>query len=151
MTFDPELAQAIILDHHSNPRHRMDRGSLVGFAGGEAKVLQTTNPLCGDIVWLAVGEQATADGGLEFAYAGSGCAVSQAGASVLVSQLQGLGSDAASSVLENYLAMMDGEPACSELPEHLRAFGVLRDNAARRVCAELAAKLAILVLAGRKS
>ncbi|OHA82253.1 MAG: hypothetical protein A2675_00370 [Candidatus Yonathbacteria bacterium RIFCSPHIGHO2_01_FULL_51_10] len=79
---DEEIYKENILDHNRNPHNRevLDEYDLRG--GG-------TNPTCGDELELFVklGE----DGKVTHAtFLGSGCAISQAGASMLTDKLKGL-------------------------------------------------------------
>ncbi|HSG79331.1 MAG TPA: SUF system NifU family Fe-S cluster assembly protein, partial [Acidimicrobiia bacterium] len=69
-----EIYREVILDHYRNPRHR---GTLEG-ADAHA---EGSNPLCGDEVLI----DAKLDDGriADVAVSGSGCAISQASASMM--------------------------------------------------------------------
>lgn len=79
---DEELYKENILDHNRNPHNRevLDEYDLRG--GG-------TNPTCGDELELFVkfGENGKV---AQATFLGSGCAVSQAGASMLTDKLRGM-------------------------------------------------------------
>lgn len=74
------LYQDIILDHYKNPRGRQLLEEPMGSAFH-------VNPTCGDEINMQVSKDAT--GGLVIGYEGTGCAISQASASVLFELVQG--------------------------------------------------------------
>ena len=75
-----EIYREVILDHYRNPRHR---GSLTA-ADAHA---EGNNPLCGDEVLIDV---ALDDGRIaDVAVSGSGCAISQASASMMTEAILG--------------------------------------------------------------
>ncbi len=77
---DRETAITFLVDHYQNPRHK---GSLpdadVRVPGG--------NPDCGDVVVMHVKSDETGAGIIEASFEGSGCTISQAAASVLLSKV----------------------------------------------------------------
>lgn len=75
-----EIYREVILDHYRNPRHR---GTLdEPDAHGEG-----TNPLCGDEVFIDISLE---DGTVaDVAVSGSGCAISQASASMMTEAILG--------------------------------------------------------------
>jgi nitrogen fixation protein NifU and related proteins len=75
-----DLYQSVILDHNKRPRNR---GALEG-ADGRA---DGKNPLCGDqlTVWLKLDGDVVSDVRFE----GSGCAISQASASLMTQAVKG--------------------------------------------------------------
>ncbi len=76
-----ELYQEVILDHSRRPRN-------FGELPDAAVRVHGDNPACGDEIHLAV--KFDADGGLEdIKFTGSGCAISQASASLMTMKLKG--------------------------------------------------------------
>jgi nitrogen fixation NifU-like protein len=76
-----ELYQEVILDHSRRPRN-------FGELPDAAVLVHGDNPACGDEIHLAV--KFDADGGLEdIKFTGSGCAISQASASLMTMKLKG--------------------------------------------------------------
>ena len=76
-----DLYGEIILDHFQNPRHhgRLEHANLSG---------RDSNPLCGDQIQLDI--QTNSDGTIvDVGFTGQGCAISQAGASMLTEALIG--------------------------------------------------------------
>lgn len=75
-----DLYQAVILDHNKRPRNRGRLPSATRVASGD-------NPTCGDncTVYLRMDGDRIAEIGFE----GSGCAISQASASLMTTQLKG--------------------------------------------------------------
>jgi len=76
-----QLYQEILLDHYKQPRNK---GVL-----DDANVrLELKNPFCGDEILLTL---RVADGFVEdVAFAGSGCVISQASASVMTEKIKGM-------------------------------------------------------------
>ncbi len=77
-----DIYREIILDHYQNPRHHgeLDHPDISW---------QDSNPLCGDEIKMQVkvdGEGRVTD----VAFTGSGCAISQASASMLTEQIIGM-------------------------------------------------------------
>jgi nitrogen fixation protein NifU and related proteins len=80
-TDEEELYQEHILDHYEDPFHR-------GHLPAATHVHEENNPLCGDVVRIEL--QLTPDGRIAEAYfAGQGCVISQASASMLLEEMQG--------------------------------------------------------------
>jgi len=76
-----DLYGEIILDHFQHPHHhgRLDHATLSG---------RDSNPLCGDQIQLDI--MANAEGTItDVGFAGQGCAISQASASMLTDELIG--------------------------------------------------------------
>jgi nitrogen fixation protein NifU and related proteins len=78
---DEELYQDRILDHYEDPYHRGECGTCTHRH-------QDTNPLCGDVIRMAlqVDDQGTMK---EIYFNGDGCCISQAAASMLVEKFDG--------------------------------------------------------------
>jgi len=75
-----DLYQQVILDHSKRPRNHGDLPGAVSVHGD--------NPSCGDEIDLHV--KFRADGGIEdMKFTGSGCAISQASASLMTMKLKG--------------------------------------------------------------
>ena len=75
-----ELYQDVILDHHRKPRNRREMPEASAKASGH-------NPLCGDRVSVFV----KMDGDVlqDVSFVGTGCAISQASASMMTDCLKG--------------------------------------------------------------
>ena len=130
---DPEVCQAILMDYYKNPR-------CAGVCDPTTHAAEATNPACGDIVKLSF--QIEGDRILQARSTGAGCAVSQAGASLLVEQLQGKTLTEASVVLtefDNLLVRAGGEPG---LLDRLLALRIVTANPARVRCAQIAGEAA---------
>jgi nitrogen fixation protein NifU and related proteins len=128
-----ELYQDVILDHHRTPRNRREMPDASAKASGH-------NPLCGDRVSVFV----KMDGDVlqDVTFVGSGCAISQASASMMTDCLKGRTraqiADVAAAfqllVTEPDTAMPEGD----DLVEKLEAFAGVRDFPSRVKCASLA-------------
>ena len=81
MPIEEELYQDHILDHYEDPYHRGDCTFCT-------HVHQDTNPLCGDVIRMAlqVDDRGTMK---EIYFNGDGCCISQAAASMLVEKFNG--------------------------------------------------------------
>ncbi|MEQ8848102.1 Fe-S cluster assembly sulfur transfer protein SufU [Botrimarina sp.] len=81
MTDEEEIYQEHILDHYEDPFHN-------GPLEGETHAHEDKNPLCGDVVRIAL--KLDADGKVaDCAFEGDGCVISQASASMLLEELCG--------------------------------------------------------------
>jgi len=76
-----DLYRDFILDHYKNPRN-------YGDLEGATHHYHDTNPLCGDEItmYLLVGEEGRIN---DVRFAGRGCAISQASASILTEEIKG--------------------------------------------------------------
>ena len=98
---DPEVCQAVILDHFRKPRRE-------GKCPDETHGHVIDNPLSG--VELALSLTVSADGMITCArFDGGGCAVSTASADLMVGLLENKSLDDARLLVGNYRAMMLGE------------------------------------------
>lgn len=98
-----ELYQEAILDHGRKPRN-------FGPLEGETHAAEGYNPLCGDRVRMAF----RVEGGevREARFEGTGCAISQASASMLTQAVAGAGVDQALALSEQFrLALTEGGDA----------------------------------------
>ncbi|HKH09754.1 MAG TPA: SUF system NifU family Fe-S cluster assembly protein [Rubrobacter sp.] len=94
-----ELYKEIILDHFRRPRHRHEIE--------DAEIEEhSNNPLCGDEVTVYANLR---DDGLEVAFTGRGCAISQASASMLAERLAGKDRGEAEEEILAFLEMMRTE------------------------------------------
>ena len=128
-----ELYQEVILDHSRHPRH-------FGTLEDATHKAEGYNPLCGDRVTVTL--KLDADGRVaDIKFAGKGCAISQASASLMTDLLAGKTQDQAERVMQGFLHLVKGEPA-NDLPEdaraHLEVIGGLSEFPMRVKCATLA-------------
>jgi nitrogen fixation NifU-like protein len=124
-----ELYQQIILDHNRSPRNFREVPDANRTASGD-------NPLCGDRIrlWVKVADQRIEDVGFQ----GSGCAISQASASLMTTAVKGKTVDEAERLFHAFHGMVTGtEPADREALGKLYAFEGVREFPARVKCANL--------------
>ena len=127
-----ELYQQLIIDHNRNPRNS---GSLEGatrFAAGD-------NPLCGDKIKLYL--KVANDVIEEIRFEGSGCAISQASASLMTTAVQGKSPADALNLFRAFHGMVTSPPhgsADAKALGKLAAFAGVRTFPARVKCANLA-------------
>lgn len=78
---EEEIYQEHVLDHYEDPFHR-------GSCAGHTHAHEDDNPLCGDVVRV---ELELDDAGMvkQAWFAGDGCCISQASASMLMEQIEG--------------------------------------------------------------
>ena len=126
-----ELYQEVILDHNRSPRN---------FGTLEEADLQADghNPLCGDRLSIAV----KVDNGVvtDVRFQGSGCAISQASASLMTEGIKGKTLDEARALFERFHRLVTDQtaPADDASLGKLSVFGGVRDYPARVKCAILA-------------
>ena len=120
----------ILIDHNLHPLHKttLENANLV---------LEGVNPSCGDdiIIQLRVENDTIVDG----AFAGDGCAISQASADIMLDMVIGKSKEEALHLAELFLKMIRGECSDAEIDE-LEEAGALKDIAhmpARVKCAVL--------------
>ena len=128
-----ELYQDVILDHHRKPRNRREMPEASAKASGY-------NPLCGDRVSVFVKLE---DDVLEdVSFVGSGCAISQASASMMTDCLKGRTRADVARVADAFQRLVTAEgaamPEGDELVEKLEAFAGVREFPSRVKCASLA-------------
>ena len=114
-----DLYQEIILDHHKKPRHR-------GRLEGDHVEVRHYNPVCGDE--LTLGLRLDDDRVADVAVDGSGCAISQASASVMTEQVIGRPVGEALESAEAFRRLMhgEGEPDEEVLGDGVAFAGVAR-------------------------
>lgn len=122
-----DLYQAVILDHNKRPRHRGRLPQANRVASGD-------NPTCGDncTVYLRVEGDRIAD----ISFEGAGCAISQASASVMTTQLLGRTVDEARQLFEEFKGIVTTGREPAEFSE-LAAFAGVHAFPARIKCATL--------------
>jgi nitrogen fixation protein NifU and related proteins len=125
-----ELYQQVILDHSRRPRNFGDLPGAVSVHGD--------NPSCGDEIDLHV--KFAADGGVEdVKFTGTGCAISQASASLMTMKLKGKPREEAERLLRSFhqLVTTESEPETKGLGDLILMKGV-RKFPQRVKCAMLA-------------
>ncbi len=140
-----ELHLAVIDDHRRRPR---GRGPLP-----EAnRVARRENPACGDVCELRFTLIADPDGSPRIAkarFTGAGCALSQAGASLAVSDLENRPlADALARIAWVEALLAGGPPPPAEQAGDITALSVVRANPTRAACARLAWSAAREALTG---
>ncbi len=128
-----DLYQQVVLDHNRAPRNFRTIEHPTRTAEG-------TNPLCGDQITLYL---VLDDDGLiaDIAFQGSGCAISQASASLMTAAVKGKSRAEAEHLFHAFHAMVTGGP--DDAPDRktlgkLAALGGVRQFPARVKCANLA-------------
>jgi nitrogen fixation NifU-like protein len=126
-----DLYQQVVLDHNRSPRNFKTLDDANRTAEG-------TNPLCGDEItlYLRVEDDVVQDIGFQ----GSGCAISQASASLMTSAIKGKTKEEAEGLFRAFHAMVtagpETEPDTKSLGK-LAALGGVRQFPARVKCANL--------------
>ena len=123
-----ELYQEVIMDHNRNPRnhHVLEHASC--YANGH-------NPLCGDRLTVYVG---LVDNVVEkVSFVGSGCAISQASASLMTDALAGKTVAEAQVLFHQFHALLTQNEASAMLGK-LSVFAGVYEFPARVKCATLA-------------
>ncbi len=137
-----ELYQEIIVDHGRHPRHR-------GLPEGATHRAEGFNPLCGDKVEVALVLQG--DRLQEAGFEGSGCAISQASASVMMERVQQMEAPLVRALAARFQRMVKGqEPADFDRDGDLAAFGGVTRFPMRVKCATLPWHTLLAALDGRK-
>ena len=120
----------VLIDHNLHPMNKrvLENANMI---------LEGVNPSCGDdiIIQMLVEDDVIADA----AFSGSGCAISQASADIMVDMILGRTKDEALHLAELFLKMIKKEATPEEI-EELEEAGALQDIAhmpARVKCAVL--------------
>jgi nitrogen fixation NifU-like protein len=128
-----ELYQDVILDHHRRPRNRREMPEASAKASGY-------NPLCGDRVSVFV--KMTGEVIEDVTFVGTGCAISQASASMMTDCLKGRTRAEAVVVADAFQRLVTDQgasiPLGNDLVEKLEAFSGVREFPSRVKCASLA-------------
>jgi nitrogen fixation protein NifU and related proteins len=128
-----DLYQSVILDHNKRPRNRGKLPNATRVASGD-------NPTCGDncTVYLRTeGDRISA-----ISFEGSGCAISQASASLMTTQLKGKTPAEAAETFRDFADIVKTGRAPEDFTE-LAAFAGVHAFPARIKCATLAWHAAI--------
>jgi SUF system FeS assembly protein, NifU family len=133
-----ELYQQVILDHNKRPRNRGKLPNATRVAHGE-------NPSCGDqcSVYLRLDGDRIA----EITFDGSGCAISQASASLMTTQLKGKTAADAEKLFNEFHDIVTTGKAPDEISD-IGAFAGVHAFPARIKCATLGWHAALNALHG---
>lgn len=133
-----ELYQQVILDHNKRPRNR-------GKLPTANRVAQGENPSCGDQckVYLRLDGDRIGD----ISFEGSGCAISQASASLMTTQLKGKSAAEAETLFQEFHNIVTTGNAPEEISD-LAAFAGVHAFPARIKCATLGWHAALNALHG---
>ena len=126
-----ELYQQLIIDHNRHPRNFGSLEDATETASGD-------NPLCGDRITLHL--RVTGDVIEDVRFEGSGCAISQASASLMTTAVRGKKAAEALELFRAFHAMVTGPqdaPAEVRRLGKLAAFAGVRAFPARVKCANL--------------
>lgn len=126
------LYQETIIDHAHNPRN-------FGDLAGATQTVDVVNPLCGDRLTLQLD---LTDGAVaDIAFQGSGCAISQASASLMTTAVKGLPRGEALTLFGRVHSMLTTETVDAEALVNVGKLAVLSgvwEYPARVKCATLA-------------
>jgi len=122
-----ELYQQVILDHNRRPRNR-------GKLPTANRVARGDNPSCGDqcCVYIRLDGERIA----ELSFDGSGCAISQASASLMTTQLKGKTAAEAQTLFDEFKQIVTTGEAPQEMSD-IAAFAGVSAFPARIKCATL--------------
>ena len=127
-----ELYQQVILDHNKNPRNFHEMADSTSRVEGY-------NPLCGDhyTVFLKLAESGMID---DVSFTGSGCAISKASASVMISTVKGKSKEEADRLFDTFHKLVTGDQSGLSAADlgRLAAFSGVSEFPARVKCATLA-------------
>jgi nitrogen fixation NifU-like protein len=124
-----DLSREIILDHYQNPRNH-------GRLTDPTVANRGHNPLCGDEVELSL--HITDDHIDAIAFAGRGCSISQASASMMTDTVKGHALDDVREAVQRFTqSMANRQAAPAELQDELDALQGVKRYPARVKCALL--------------
>ena len=125
------LYQEMILDHYRRPRNK---GAL---ENPDASV-EMKNPLCGDEITLQVAFDG--DSVRDLRFAGRGCSISQASASMMTQLIKGKSTEEIDAIRNQFRELMLGDSSAADDPQlgSLRALSGVARFPARVKCALLA-------------
>ena len=108
----------ILTEHNAYPLHKH-------MIANPSKMLRGVNPSCGDDITLLIN---TDENGIitEGSYVGDGCAISQAGADIMIDMIIGKSVDEALKLKDKFIKMIRGEASEEEI-ESLEEASALRD------------------------
>ncbi len=128
-----ELYQQVILDHNRRPRNRGKLPTANRVAHGD-------NPTCGDqcsvYLRLELGTSGQSERIAEISFDGSGCAISQASASLMTTQVKGKTADEVQALYKNFHDIVTTGRAPEDISD-LGAFAGVHAFPARIKCATL--------------
>jgi nitrogen fixation NifU-like protein len=133
-----ELYQQVILDHNKRPRNR-------GRLPTANRVAHGDNPTCGD--QCSVYLRLEGDRVAEISFDGSGCAISQASASLMTTQVKGKTAAEIEGMFEHFHKIVTTGEAPDEISD-LAAFAGVHAFPARIKCATLGWRAALSALHG---
>lgn len=140
MADNTELYQSLILDHNRAPRnHGPPAAPAPGEPVSDFRVADGRNPMCGDQlrVWLTVGPDNRV---AEVRFAGKGCAISQASASLMTVAVKGKTREEAEAMFARFHDLVTGKTVDEEARAALGklvVFGGVSRFPARVKCASL--------------
>lgn len=128
MSLMEQIYKEVIVERSRRPRHR-------GVVDPHTHLQEGVNPSCGDELTLTLRVE---DGRVAAAaFEGSGCAISQASADLMVEALEGRTVAEARALARSFKAMLRGEEGAGEHLGELRALEGVRRLHARVKCATL--------------
>ncbi len=133
-----DLYQQVILDHNRRPRNRGKLPQATRVAHGD-------NPSCGD--QCSVYLNLDGDKISEITFDGSGCAISQASASLMTTQLKGKTGDEAQKLYDEFHEIVTSGKEPEEISD-IAAFAGVHAFPARIKCATLGWHAALNALKG---
>lgn len=139
-----ELYQQVILDHNKRPRNRGKLPTATRVAHGD-------NPSCGDqcsvYLRLEAPDPGQPDRIAEITFDGSGCAISQASASLMTTQVKGKTAAEVEELFQQFHKIVTTGDAPDEISD-LAAFAGVHTFPARIKCATLGWHAALNALKG---
>jgi nitrogen fixation NifU-like protein len=132
-----DLYQSVILDHNKRPRNRGRLPAATRVASGD-------NPTCGDQCTVYLRMEGDRIG--EISFEGAGCAISQASASLMTTQVKGKTSAEVQAAFQDFQGIVKTGATPEEFSE-LAAFAGVHAYPARIKCATLAWHAALEALA----
>ena len=128
MSLMEQIYKEVIVERSRRPRHR-------GVVDPHTHLQEGVNPSCGDELTLTLRVE---DGRVAAAaFEGSGCAISQASADLMVEALEGRTVTEARALARSFKAMLRGEEGAGDDLGELRALEGVRRLHARVKCATL--------------
>lgn len=129
-----DLYQEVILDHNKSPRNFRELPDADHHAHGD-------NPLCGDVVTVYL--KLDGDSLEEVTFQGSGCAISQASASMMTEVVRGKSAEEARELAARFRRLLTEERAAEATFDpaafgKLAVFAGVKDYPMRVKCATLA-------------
>jgi nitrogen fixation NifU-like protein len=131
MTDLRDLYQQVILDHNRSPRNFRK-------VSGANRSAEGSNPICGDVVTVEL--RLEGDVIRDIGFQGTGCAISQASASLMTEAIKGKPRDEAEALFRAFHGMVTGSAAAApdrDTLGKLLALGGVRQFPARVKCANL--------------